>query len=140
MFHLCLSRRYLISNQLWRVKPFRRNFTTFSIHPSLILQKHFLTYFNPVNHLMASIITTTLLFYTEQILSPAIWCMFALMQIAFVNTVSNVSLPKGCSLLFPSISNKIYILDIDWQNRLSIIYNEKWRKFCWSIFANPICK
>ena len=32
------------------------------VHPSLILQKHFLTHFNLVRHVMASIITTALFF------------------------------------------------------------------------------
>ena len=38
--------------------------------------------------------------------------MLALMEIAVVTMASNVSLPKGCSLPFPSISNKLYLISI----------------------------
>ena len=41
-------------------KPFKWKFTNFSVHPSLILQKHFLTEFNLAMHLMVSIVITTL--------------------------------------------------------------------------------
>ena len=81
-------------------------------HPSLILQKHFLTHLNIAKHLVASIITTVF-FCTQQMLSPAaVQCMFALMEIAFVSTTSNVSLSKGCSLSFSSVSTKLYLTSI----------------------------
>ena len=38
--------------------------------------------------------------------------MFALMEIAFVSTILNISLSKGCSLLFSSVSTKLYLTSI----------------------------
>ena len=38
--------------------------------------------------------------------------MFALMEIAFVSTTSNVSLSKGCLLSFPSVLTKLYLTSI----------------------------
>ena len=45
-------------------------------------------------------------------LSPVVRCMFALMEIAFVSTASNVSLSKGCLLSFPSVLTKLYLTSI----------------------------
>ena len=44
--------------------------------------------------------------------SPAVWCMFALIEFAVVSTASNVYLLKGCSLSFPSIPIKLYLISI----------------------------
>ena len=44
--------------------------------------------------------------------SPAVWCVFALMEIAVVSTASNDSLSKGCSLSFPSIPTKLNLTSI----------------------------
>ena len=44
-------------------------------------------------------------------LSPAIRCMFAVMEIAVESAASNISLSKGYSLSFPSIST-IYLTSI----------------------------
>ena len=81
-------------------------------YPSLILQKNLLTHVNLVKHLVASIITTALFFFTQQMLSPVVRCMFALMEIAFVSTTSIFSLPKGCLLSFPSVLTKLYLTSI----------------------------
>ena len=97
---------------MWMAKSFKWKFTNFSIHPSLILQKHFLTHVNLVKHLEASIITTALFFCTQQMLSPVVRCMLALMEIAFVSTTSIVSLSKGCLLSFPSVLTKLYLTSI----------------------------
>ena len=97
---------------MWMAKSFKWKFTNFSIHPSLILQKNFLTHVNLVKHLVASIITTALFFCTQQMLSPVVRCMLALMEIAFVSTTSIVSLSKGCLLSFPSVLTKLYLTSI----------------------------
>ena len=81
-------------------------------YPSLILQKNLLTHVNLVKHLVASIITTALFFCTQQMLSPVVRCMLALMEIAFVSTTSIVSLSKGCLLSFPSVLTKLYLTSI----------------------------
>ena len=44
--------------------------------------------------------------------STAVWRMFAVMEISVVNTVSKVSLSKGRSLSFPSISTKLCLTSI----------------------------
>ena len=44
--------------------------------------------------------------------SPAVWCIFALMETAVISTASNVSLSKG-SLSIPSISTKLYLTSTD---------------------------
>ena len=80
-------------------------------YQSLILHKHFLTHLNLAKRLVASIITT-LFFCIQQMLSPAVQYMFTLMEIAFVSTTSNVSLSKGCSLSFPSVSTELYLTSI----------------------------
>ena len=93
-------------------KKFKWKFTKFSVHPSLFLHKLFLTHFNLIKHLMALIVITLLFFLSEQMFSPTVWCMFALMETVVVSTVSKVYLSKGCSLLFSSILTNPYLTPI----------------------------
>ena len=91
---------------MWMAESFKWKFTNFSIHVWFFISTFWPTL------ILLSTWWTTLFFCTQQILSPAVWCMFALMETTFVSTTSNISLSKGCSLSFPSVSTKLYLTSI----------------------------
>ena len=62
----------------------------------------------------------------EKMISPAVWYIFALTEIAVINTESNVSLSKGYSLSFPSMSTKFGRRLV---NRFPIIIKKNGKKF-----------
>ena len=101
MFHICLLKSegsYLISNEPWMAKPFKRKLTTFCIHSSLILQKQVLTHFNLFKYLIVSVVTKTFLCTEQLLFAPATWYMLAFMEIAVVKMAMSVIHLNGIQL------------------------------------------
>ena len=92
---------------------FKWKFTTFSVHPSLILQKHILTHLNFVRHLMASIIITALF-----VLFRANVCTNYLMYVCFYgdrscrNGIRSFFVEKSVNFYSLSIPTKPYSTSI----------------------------
>ena len=110
-----------------------KRFSAFSVHPSLILQKHFLTHLLLVRHLMASILITMLFFLcrTNVFTSHAI----------FVCSHGDRRCKLGIKRFFVERVFTFTPFNIDEDTtRLPIIHRKEWWKFCWSIFAKPTCK
>ena len=93
-----------------------KKFSTFFAHPSLILQKYFLTHFNLARHLMTSIIITAFFFLCQtNVLTSCLKnrSKTGLKEIAVVSMISNFSLSKGSSISFPSILSYLYLTSIN---------------------------
>ena len=112
-------------NYEW-AKLFKWKFTIFSVHPTLIFQKHFLTHFNLVRHLVTSIMIRALVFLCRTNVSTG--------SLMFICSHWYCSCKQGikrffagrCSLSFTLVPTNLYLTSVGkLGSQLSIRKNEE---------------